>query len=106
MSNTDFESLDYEEIEDAKPIKESNKPDDFLSIIVDKVYAFDWIMLLAVAISFIFIISDLYNEQILNKFKGAINESQDVTTYGYMIQLCSLLIGTIVSKMLFSIAGK
>jgi len=102
MSTSDFEELDHEDIEEEDPTKDSKRPDDFMSIIIDKIYEFDWIMLFCVAIAFIFIMSDLYDEHILSKVKGAMNENQEVTTYGYMVQLISLLITTVISKMLMS----
>ena len=101
----DFETLDHEEI-DEESAQSTKKPDDFMSIIIDKVYEFDWIMLFCVAIAFIFIMSDLYDEHILSKVKGAMSENQEVTTYGYMVQLVSLLITVVISKILMSMAGK
>lgn len=103
MSN-DFETIDYEEI-DTKPDATRDRPDDFMSIIVDKVYAFDWIILLAVAISFIVVASDTYGDHVLGRFSGALTAEGELSTYGYILQLISLLIGTVLSRMGLALAG-
>ena len=99
MSSCDFEDIGYEDEE-----APSRRPDDFISMVVDNVYEFDWVMLFCVAISFIFIMSDIFNERVLSKIEGTITNSQEITTYGYMIQLVSLLIATVISKMMLSMA--
>ncbi len=100
----DFETIDYEEIIE-KDSEKRDRPDDFMSIIVDKVYHFDWIILLAVALAFLFVISDIYNENVVARFNGAIGTDGNPTTYGYMIQTISLLIGTILGRILFALGG-
>lgn len=103
MSN-DFETIDYEEILDKDSVNKE-RPDDFMSVLVDKMYNFDWIILLAVALAFLFVISDVYNETVVARFAGAIGTDGNPTTYGYMIQTISLLIGTILGRILFAIGG-
>lgn len=78
--------------------KQDNPPDDFMSIIVDQIYNFDWLLLLCVAIAFIFIISDIFYENVLCKKSGSVDSNGDITNYGYMLQLVSLLITTIISR--------
>ena len=63
------------------------------------------IILLAVAISFIFIVSELYSERVLGKVSGAIDAGGNLTTYGYIIQLISLLIGAVLGRILFAATG-
>ena len=94
---------DYETLEDYnKQIKK--KPDDFISLIINKAYEFDWLILLAIAIAYLFINLEIYDEFILNKVEGTKTPNGDITSYGYMIKLLSLLIGTLLSRFLFSIA--
>jgi hypothetical protein len=103
MSN-DFETIDYEEILD-KDSTSKERPDDFMSILVDKMYNFDWIILLAVALAFLFVISDIYNDNVVARFAGAIGSDGNPTSYGYMIQTVSLLIGTILGRIMFALGG-
>ncbi len=100
----DFETIDYEEIIE-KDSEKLDRPDDFMHIIVDKMYHFDWVILLAVALAFLFVISDIYNDNVVSRFAGAIGNDGNPTTYGYMIQTISLLIGTILGRILFAIGG-
>jgi hypothetical protein len=103
MSN-DFDTIDYEEIT-TKEDAGSDRPDDFMSVIVDKIYNFDWIILLAVALAFLFVISDIYNEAVVSRFKGAIGPDGNPTTYGYLIQDASLLIAAVIGRILFALGG-
>lgn len=98
---SDFESVDYEELEEFTPDEKSSRPDDFMSILTDKIYGFDWYMMLAVAIAFIFIVSDIYNDNVIHKIPGSVGDSGDLTTKGYMMQLISLLIGSLLFRILF-----
>lgn len=101
----DSEEIIFEEAPVAEKNTNTKKPpDDFLSIIVDKIYGFDWFMLLAVAISYLIIVSDLYQERVIQNIKNATGQSGDLTTFGYMFQLLSLLIGTIILRIMFGIA--
>ena len=97
---SEFADLDYEEIDEIKP--SDDRPDDFLSMMVNKVYNFDWYFLLAVAISFIIIVSDMYNEKVIHKIPGA-QRGGELTTRGYLMQLVSLLFGSVLFKVLFSV---
>ena len=99
----DFDVIDYEDI-DGKP-KSSGRPDDFLGILVDKIYGFDWVILLAVALAFLFVISDIYNDTVVSRFPGAIGPDGNPTTKGYMIQTISLMIGTVLGRVLFTVGG-
>ncbi len=83
---------------------DDTRPDDFLGILTHQIYNFDWIFLLIIAISFLFISSDLFYTHVLVKYKGAINDRGDMTTYGYILQLITMLITAIIGKILISIA--
>lgn len=100
----DFDVIDYEEINSKEDAKR-DRPDDFLSIIVDKVYSFDWIILLAVALSFLFVISDMFNENVVSRFSGAIGTDGNPTTYGYIVQDASLLIMAVLGRIMFALGG-
>lgn len=102
--SSDFENVDYEEITTKEETTRS-RPDDFMGIIVDKVYAFDWIILLAVAIAFIVVASDMYGEHVLSRFSGSLSPEGELTTYGYTLQLISLLIGTVLCRMGLALGG-
>lgn len=99
----DFETIDYEDLNEDTNSAADRKPDDFIGIIVDKVYGFDWIILLAIAIAYLFVVSDLYGEHILSRFNGATRDGE-ITTYGYVVQLCSLLIGTVIGRIMLGMA--
>ena len=101
MSEPEFVDLDYEEIDTTS----KDAPDDFISMSVDRVLGFDWMMLLAVAISFIFVVSDFFNDRVLHRFPKAIGTNDEITNHGYIIQLISLLIGTILGKIIFSLTS-
>lgn len=92
---------------DSKSEKNTNdddsKPDDFMSIIVEKIYNFDWILLLCVAIAFIFVVSDIFYENVLCKKTGSVDINGDITNYGYMLQLITLLITTVASRFVIAI---
>ena len=100
----DFETIDYEEIASSKD-SSKDRPDDFMSVLVDRMYNFDWIILLAVALSFLFVISDIYNDNVVSRFAGAIGPDGNPTTKGYLIQTVSLLVGTILGRILFALGG-
>lgn len=106
-SKTSFESVDYEELDEpSDPGQEDTKrPDDFMSIIVDRMYKFDWVFLFIIALIFIIVISDAYGENVLRRFDGAIGKDDEVTTKGHMIQLGGLLAGSVVGRVLFAMAG-
>ena len=98
---SEFADIDFEDIEDFSP-ESSDRPDDFMSIIVDKVYEFDWFMLLEVAIAFLVVVSNMYNERVLTQMPGA-TKNGELTTRGYMMQLVSLLVGSVMFKILFAV---
>ncbi len=81
-----------------------NRPDDFLSILTHQLYNFDWVFLLVVAISFLFISSDLFYTHVLSKYKSALDNRGDMTTYGYIIQLITMLLMAVFGKTLISVA--
>ncbi len=94
--------MDYEEL--PVPEESDSRPDDFLGIITHQIYHFDWVFLIIIAISFLFVSSDLFYSNILAKYKGATDEHNDMTTYGYIIQLVTMLLMAVVGKMLVSVA--
>lgn len=99
---SDFADLDYEEIDDTVSNETSSRPDDFMTIIVDQAYNFDWFMILAVAIAFLVVVSNTFNDHVIKRMPGG-TRNGELTTRGYMIQLISLLIGSILVKIFFSI---
>lgn len=84
---------------------EDKKPDDFLQIFTNKIYEFDWVIIFCVAISYLLVVSDIFHDSVIYKFSGTKDGIGNLTTYGYIIQLLSLLIGTIISRAFLSMTG-
>ena len=82
---------------------EEEKPDDFLQILTNKIYEFDWMIIFCIAISYLFIVSDIFHENVIYKLDGTKDSIGNLTTYGYITQLVSLIIGTILSRALLSV---
>lgn len=106
-AKTSFEPLDYEEL-DVAPTNDdddkSDRPDDFMGILVDKMYNFDWVLLILVAIIFLVVISDVYGEGVLRRIDGTFN-NDEITIKGHMMQLVGLISGSILGRALFAIVG-
>lgn len=103
---TTFETVDYEELDE--PVADEPdmiRPDDFMSIFVDKLYNFDWVFLFIIAILFIIVLSDVYGETILRRIDGTFDKNDDITTKGHMVQLGGMLISSVIARFLFALAG-
>lgn len=102
---TSFIELDSEEINVKSDKPSSDRPDDFLSIIVNEIYNFDWIFILAVIIAYLFVVSDTFNEYVISSFSGTHENNGELSTYGYIVQGSALIGVSILARILFAVAG-
>ena len=69
----DKESIDSILEEEPKPDKQKktrDKPDDLISITVNVLYKFDWIILFIITIAYILVVSDFYYDQVIEPWGG------------------------------------
>jgi hypothetical protein len=101
---TSLQDLDYEDIITDHDDDPTDRPDDFMTIIVDKLYGFDWILLLIIAVLFLVVISDIYAEGVLRRVDGTFN-NDEITTRGHLVQLAGLLSGSLLGRAFFAAVG-
>lgn len=86
MDDTDDIGNDIEDIDDI----DNEAPDSLADLAVSGLTKIDWFLLLIVALSFLFVISDVFINQILTKFPDAV-QHKEPTAWGSLIQMTSQL---------------
>lgn len=75
----------------------STAPNDFMQIFAHAVNSVDWSIILCMAVMFLLVISDVFNEHVLTNFAEAFHEGE-ITAYGHMLQLGALVLGTLAGR--------
>jgi len=83
--------MDYEEIEEIEQV------DSIADVASAAISILDWFLLFIVALSFLFVISDVYINQLLIKIPNAVKYGEP-TAWGCVIQMVSQLVIIIMAS--------
>ena len=74
--------------------EEINK--NFFDNLVDNIYNFNWVLLLSVALSYLYIVSTTFEDYLRNHNNKLFDATGDINTIGHLVKMCYMLLFSII----------